>query len=209
MRTLCAFVLLFASLLPAAPASHPDSAADRVAFGRWFTFLAESRYYAHKRVREIQDCAGLVAWAFRLALVPHDAAWARKVELPVYPAMPSVQLSWTPPRTQPAPADGTPDEPILRRYNAALVSRDMADAEPGDLLVYRDFQRPSHIMIYIGASKIVPSRRQWVVYYDPSSGIHRVSIDDLHAEASPEWWPVAANPDFLGVWRMEILRGSS
>jgi len=72
--------------------------ADRQAFRRWFTLLAESQYYLHpdaptagalgtpdrgKSVApEIVDCAALLRFAYREALREHDAAWAQAMALP-------------------------------------------------------------------------------------------------------------------------------
>ncbi len=51
--------------------------ADRAAFRRWFTLLAESQYYRGKTLpAEIDDCAALLRFAYREALREHDAAWA-------------------------------------------------------------------------------------------------------------------------------------
>src|SRR5207302_831037 len=105
--------------------------------------LAESRFYARKHSREITDCAGLVRWSYAQALAAHDTLWTRTVELPVLPAMPSVKQHM---------ALGslfqTGEE--IRDGSAFFVSRDIAAAEPGDLLFWRHTENtPAHIMIYI------------------------------------------------------------
>lgn len=187
--TLILFGLCFAGSV--APANQPQplaSSADRTAFRRWFTFLAESRYYARKPLREVSDGDSLVRWAFRHALAPHDAAWSRKLELPVFPVMPSV-----------SDASGS-----LGASVPVPVSRDLADVQPGDLLVYRNSELPAHVMVYIGRSQIVPSPGEWVIYVS-SNAIHKVSLDRLRADPSPDWRPVSENPDFRGVWRLGIL----
>ncbi|MGD0931809.1 MAG: DUF1175 family protein [Candidatus Korobacteraceae bacterium] len=57
--------------------------ADRVAFRRWFTFLAEAQYFRGRALpAEIDDCAALLRFAYREALRPHDAAWAHQMALP-------------------------------------------------------------------------------------------------------------------------------
>ena len=72
--------------------------ADRLAFRRWFTLLAEAQYYLHpiaptagapgtpdrgkNAAPEIDDCAALLRFAYREALREHDAAWARSMALP-------------------------------------------------------------------------------------------------------------------------------
>ena len=58
--------------------------ADRAAFRRWFTLLAESQYYrGHAMPAEIDDCAALLRFAYREALREHNAAWAHAAALPV------------------------------------------------------------------------------------------------------------------------------
>src|SRR5208337_1652084 len=57
--------------------------ADRAAFRRWFTLLAESQYYRGPALpQEIGDCAALLRFAYREALREHDARWAKAMALP-------------------------------------------------------------------------------------------------------------------------------
>src|ERR1039458_2471628 len=57
--------------------------ADRMTFRRWFTFLAEAQYFRGRALpAEIDDCAALLRFAYREALRPHDASWAREMALP-------------------------------------------------------------------------------------------------------------------------------
>jgi len=66
---------------------------DRATFVRWITYLAESQYYSPSPAAapEIHDCAGLIRFAFRNALVTHGASWRRSLELtPAGPAAPNV-----------------------------------------------------------------------------------------------------------------------
>ena len=64
-----------------------DTAQDRENFTRWFTFLAETQYYAAspRTQAEIQDCAALVRYAFRNSLVAHSPAWREDAALPYDP----------------------------------------------------------------------------------------------------------------------------
>src|SRR5579862_6409533 len=186
LRLVRALLILVGSLAVASPSLRLDSPADRSAFRRWFTFLAESRYYARKHLRDVKNGEDLVRWALRQALVPHDAAWAHTLELPVFPVMPSVVQS-----ARPAPL--APE----------FISRDLKHAQPGDLLLFDRSDVPAHLMIYIGSSQIVPSRRKWVVYI--SEVVHKVCRDSLMTDPSPEWRPSEDNPQFLGVWRLDLL----
>jgi hypothetical protein len=178
---------------PANPFPFLESPADQTAFRRWFTFLAESRYYARKPVREVVDGDSLVRWAFRQTLAAHDFAWSRRVELPVFPVLPSISA-----------AAGFSEASVRYEGTPTFVSQNVGDAQPGDLLLYRNTELPSHVMVYIGRSQVVPSPGNWVVYVTANT-IHKVSVDRLCADPSPDWRPVPENPDFRGVWRLDIL----
>jgi uncharacterized protein YfaT (DUF1175 family) len=186
---------LAVSLAWAAPSAHLNSPSDRKAFRRWFTFLAESRYYARKPLRGVSDADGLLRWAYQQALRQHDARWYHTVELPLLPAMPSVG------QFEAGLCESHPDP-----FAPLLVSRSLADAEPGDLLLYRRSDLGAHLMIYIGSSQILPSPKKWVIYQSSSPrDIHKLSLDSLRNDPSPGWRPELDNPDFLGVWRLDIL----
>jgi uncharacterized protein YfaT (DUF1175 family) len=189
MRPVRVLAILFLALsaFPQATDCRLSSPADRTAFLRWFTFLAESRYYARHQLREIIDGESLVRWAMRHALANHDQEWFRRQELPVVPAMASVQDA--------APAAS----PAL-----SVVSRNLDDAQPGDILVFRQSTLAAHVMIYIGRSQVVPSSEHWVIYLD-GKRVHKLSIESLRSDPSPEWRPLASNPDFVGVERLAIL----
>ena len=162
-------------------------------------------------------------WSVREALKPHDGDWARGLRLPLVPALAPVrQFSY--PRTPVGPklfwtgsswaefADAT----TLRRFNCTFVNRDLAAALPGDLLFFRQFARamPAHVMIYIGLSQIEPSPQRWLVYHTgPAEGgrpgeIRKVTTGDLLRHPAPEWRPEPGNSNFLGVWRLNLLRES-
>jgi hypothetical protein len=203
VRAAIAACLVCAAVVSAgAPHFYLSSPVDRQAFRRWFAFMAESRYYAHKRVREITDCAALVRWCFREALMPHDTAWARSTDLPIFPAMPSVQdAAWT-------EEFGRADASDLHHNETWFVSRDIRSALPGDLLFFEAAgDSAEHVMIYIGASQILPSSRNWVVYLaDRGREVEKVTVDSLLSSSYGDWRPEVENPRFLGVWRFNLLR---
>jgi hypothetical protein len=180
-------------LVSAAPASLPtrlQSPADRMAFRRWFTFLAESRFYARKPLRDVSDADGLLRWASSQALRKHNARWYGSLELPLLPVMPSV-----------CQVDAAASE-----FTRFYVSRNPSDAEPGDLLIYRRDEPEARLMIYIGVSQVFPSPKKWVIYQANSPReTRKVSLESLVDDPSPEWRPSPENPDFLGVWRLDIL----
>lgn len=205
--------------------------ADQAAFRRWFTFLAE---YQAVRPRvelpaEITDCASLLRYSYRESLRRHDAAWFAVTAIEV-PASPGEIHAWHYPdtplglalfRVAPGPFQAPDlsngafaqfaDAKILVEHNAFLVGRDVRLALPGDLLFYRQFghSSPWHSMI---VTQVGPAAR--VVYHTgPDHGapgeLRRVALSELLDHPQPEWRPVAGNPNFLGVYRWNILRGTS
>jgi uncharacterized protein len=207
--------------------------ADRAAFRRWFTLLAESQYYRGKTLpAEVGDCAALVRFAYREALREHNAAWAQAISLPVPASAADVQqyqYPYTPlaaalfrvraggfePGTL---ADGAfaqfADVENIRRYNTFFVGRDFSRALPGDLLFFRQEgqEMPFHAMIFLGPSQIEPGSERFVVYHTGPSGqsqgeIRRWSVAELMNYPEARWRPVSSNPAFLGIYRWNILRG--
>lgn len=204
--------------------------ADQAAFRRWFTLIAE-----YQTVRpqsevpaEITDCASLLRYAYREALMSHDENWYATTGIEVA-APPGEIRAWHYPHTplganlfrvRPGPfeprdiADGAfaqfADAKTLIERNAFLVSREVRAALPGDLLFYRQFGQssPWHSMIVIRADRTVE------VVYDtgPDHGrpgqLRRVALAELLDHPQPQWRPVPSNPNFLGVYRWNILRGN-
>jgi uncharacterized protein len=208
--------------------------ADRLAFRRWFTLLAEAQYFRGPALpAEIDDCAALLRFAYREALRRHDAAWAREMALPVPAAASDIQ-QYQYPYTPLAAAlfrvrggslrasdlrDGSfaqfADVETLWRHNTHFAGRDLSRARPGDLLFFRqDGQRmPFHAMIFVGQSQIELGSEQYVVYHSGPGGsssgeIRRLSVAQLINYPDARWRPISANPGFLGVYRWNILRGA-
>lgn len=201
--------------------------ADQAAFRRWFTGIAE---YQAVRPRgevpaEIVDCASLLRYAYREALKRHDGQWFTATGMEVA-APPGEIRAWHYPdtplgmglfRVTPgpfAPADTSDgafaqfaDARTLVERNAYRVSRDVRAALPGDLLFWRQFGQssPWHSMIVLSGDEVV---------YDtgPDHGqpgeLRRVRIAELEEHPDARWRPVVGNPNFLGVYRWNILRGS-
>jgi uncharacterized protein YfaT (DUF1175 family) len=210
-------------------------AADRAAFRRWFTVLAESEYYRREPVGEIEDCAALLRYSYREALRRHDSAWAKAVALPAAPAVGDVkqyQYPFTPlGATVFRVHEGSfaaddlnngafaqfADAKTLWRYNSYFVGRDITRARPGDLLFFRQKGQslPFHVMIFLGPSQVERggSQESFVIYHTGPIGkstgeIRRPTIAQLMNFPDPRWRPVPSNPSFLGVYRWNILRGA-
>jgi uncharacterized protein YfaT (DUF1175 family) len=104
----------------------------------------------------------------------------------------------------------------LWRYNSYFVGRDIARAQPGDLLFFRQQGQnlPFHAMIFLGPSQVESgaSSEAFVVYHTGPVGqsageIRRPTVTQLLNFPDPRWRPVRSNPSFLGVYRWNILRG--
>ncbi len=209
-----------------------EDPADERAFRAWFTFLAEMQFFqpAAARPAEISDCAALIRYAYREALRPHDGVWATAAHLPLAPALPSVakyQYPYTPlganlfrvtgGQFQPADLAGSAfaqfaDAQTLQLRNTHFVTRDLAHAQSGDLLFFRQDQdhMPFHSMIYLGASQIeARSAARYVVYHTGEAEMRRPSVEDLLHFPEAEWRPLPDNRRFLGVYRWNILRKRS
>jgi uncharacterized protein len=210
--------------------------ADQQIFRRWFTLIADYQAVRpHRQLpAEITDCAGLLRYAYREALKRHSDSWFLATGMDVA-APPGEIRAWHYPdtplktglfRVQPGRFDAADvddgaftqfaDARTLIQRNAFFISRDARTAQPGDLLFFRQFGQssPWHSMIVtrIGAEP-------GVVYHtgpdhsapdhNGAGEIRRVTLIELLNHPDPRWRPVAANPNFLGVYRWNILRGNS
>ncbi len=209
--------------------------ADRQAFRRWFTLLAESQYYRGKNApSEIDDCAALLRFAYRESLREHNTVWAQAMALPApslsgdirqyaYPYTPLGSAlfrtragNFTADDLQDGAFGEFADAETLWRRNTFSVGRSLTRARPGDLLFFRQdsaAHMPFHAMIFTGRSQVEPGSEQFVVYHTGPTGkvkgeIKRLSLAELLNYPDARWRPIASNPAFLGVYRWNILRGA-
>jgi uncharacterized protein YfaT (DUF1175 family) len=208
--------------------------ADQAAFRQWFTLIADYQAIRPKidLPPEITDCASLLRYSYREALKRHDDTWFVTTGIEV-PALPGEIRAWRYPETplgaslfrvRPGsfePADVSngafaqfADAKTLVERNAYFVSRDVRQAQPGDLLFYRQFGQssPWHSMI------VTRIAGQPAVVYDTGPIDHsahgklgelrRVLLPELLDHPQPQWRPLPGNPNFLGVYRWNILRGT-
>ncbi len=204
--------------------------ADREAFRQWFTQIADYQAMRPQAQvpKEITDCASLLRYAYREALKKHDAGWFKDTGMEVG-ALPGEIQAWHYPDTplgtglfritqgpfvQGDESDGAfaqfADAKTLVERNAYLVSRNVWQAEPGDLLFYRQFGQssPWHSMIVTrvgsGAAVVYDTGED----HGAAGELRRVELTDLLAHPQAEWRPLTSNPNFMGVYRWNILRGS-
>jgi uncharacterized protein YfaT (DUF1175 family) len=211
--------------------------ADQAAFRQWFTAIADFQAIRPRSElpAEITDCASLLRYSYREALKRHDDSWFLATGIQVA-ALPGEIRAWRYPETplgaglfrvRPGsfvPADATngafaqfADAKTLVERNAWFVSRDVREAQPGDLLFYRQFGQssPWHSMIvtHIGAQAAVvydtgPSNSSTHSDHGKSGELRRVLLAELLDHPQRQWRPVPGNPNFLGVYRWNILRGT-
>ena len=211
-----------------------DDPADRDAFRRWFTLLAEAEAAqpADKLPPEINDCAGLIRFAYREALRAHDSDWIARQDLRALPGVASVekyQYPFTPLgaalwRVQPGSFQAADlssgafaqfaDAKTLKDLNMHFISKDLHLARPGDVLFYRQPRQnsPYHSMIFVGRSQLQPELQDPMVIYHTGAiagdkgEIRVLRIPDLMNFPSPRWRPLPGNQNFLGIYRWNILR---
>lgn len=212
------------------------SYGDRENFRRWFTAVAETQFYETSKQwnAEQRDCAGLVRFAWREALRTHDRPWLRRMGGAYESVAPDVR-AYTLERGSPLGErlfrtragafqesdlkDETfsdfADARTLKEFNAEFVGRDRRRAEAGDLLFFHQpwAQRyPYHVMIFLGeAREASEGASDWVVYHTGTSAedrgtIKKVRLAVLDEHPDRRWRPVETNRNFLGFYRLKILR---
>jgi len=218
--------------------------ADQAAFRQWFTLIADYQAIRPKAEvpAEVTDCASLLRYAYREALKRHDDSWFAATGIDAL-ALPGEIRAWRYPYTplgaalfRVRPGSFEPDDvtngafaqfadaKTLVERNTYLVSRDIREAQIGDLLFFRQFGQssPWHSMIVVQTGA-----QASVVYHtgpdhgspsDPPHGprpvrggpgeLRRVALAELVDHPYPQWRPLPENPNFLGVYRWNILRGT-
>jgi uncharacterized protein YfaT (DUF1175 family) len=204
--------------------------SDQAAFRRWFTLIAEYQAIRPKNEvpAEIIDCASLLRFSYREALKRHNETWFLTTGMEIS-APPGEIRAWHYPdtplgaalfRVKPGAFEAGDlksgafaqfaDAKTLVERNAYFVSRDVHQAQLGDLLFFRQFGQssPWHSMIVAEAGT-----QARVVYHtgpdhNKPGELRRVLLSELLDHPQPQWRPVAHNPNFLGVYRWNILRGN-
>ncbi|MDH4064478.1 MAG: DUF1175 domain-containing protein [Acidobacteriota bacterium] len=212
--------LLLALVATSAPAQvRLADESDRAAFRAWFVLLADSQF--ERAAADVTDCAALVRFAFREALRAHTPEWSRQVALPFAPHFPDVQ-SPPPVTTSGWPLFRVSDRPdqygefadarTLITRNSVPLGRDATRARPGDLLYFQQpgQSEPDHLMVVVGRSSFEDDGTDWVVYHTgPSSEgpgeVRKTRLATLTRHPAPRWRPIAANPRFVGVFRLVAL----
>jgi len=195
---------------------------DRENFRRWFTWVAEMQFYnlSDQWNPEQRDCAGLVRFAWREALRPHDRPWFQKMGENYDPVAPDLTPNITASLggklflIAPGKFSDFADAQTLKMYNAEFVGRDRKQAKPGDLLFFHQpwvQKYPFHVMIFLGEPRIASEGTgDWVVYHTGASPhdagtVKKVRLAVLDQHPDKRWRPIMTNPNFLGFYRLKIL----
>lgn len=203
---------------------QPMDASDAAALRSWFVLLADAQFY--RTTADVTDCAALVRHALREALRPHTPEWRRTMALPGAPVYADVRVK------TPLNDDGGlaifrvngdtgrraaayqefADAKTIVTLNARAVGRDVSALRPGDLIYFHQPSQkaPDHLMVFVGSSSFEHEGRDWVVYHTGPDGkdpgeVRKVRLRDLMRHPAARWRPVAGNPQFVGVFRLDLL----
>ncbi len=208
--------LLLALCFSALPCAH---AAELVAeqavldaeqsrrFRAWFVLLVAEQLRQGPNPRwQHRDCAGLVRFAVDESFSSHDAAWRRNNSLQERRLPPELALS--PQQTQWRQRWRHIDGSIgafatafaMVQENSIFVSRDINQAQPGDLLFF-DQGEDQHLMIWMG---------NYIAYHTGTrrrhdTGLRAVGVQQMLAWRDVRWQPRNDNPNFIGVFRLRFL----
>jgi uncharacterized protein YfaT (DUF1175 family) len=214
-----ASMLLSPTARPAAQVRLADE-SDRAAFRSWFTLLADAQF--ERTTADVADCAALIRHAFREALRAHTPEWVRRAALPFAPQFADVRSApkpgpggWPLFRVTPDPAPAYAefaDARTIVTLNSRSLGRDTRALRAGDLLYFHQPEQsaPDHLMVFVGRSAFEPDGEDWVVYHtgpgdDGPGEVRKVRLSILSQHPAPRWRPIAANPHFVGVFRLAAL----
>lgn len=183
--------------------------ADAQAFRAWFCAILEETVRRGPSPRWVhRDCAGLVRFAAREALLAHEARWLASMGWPKdRPLPPDVELGpgYAQALTQWTLPDGARSDfagaLALVQGNTRPVGKDGARVLAGDLLFF-DQGADQHLMAWTG-------RR--IIYHTGSeptpadSGLRSTTLGALLRHPDTRWRPEAANPNFAGWFRFQFL----
>lgn len=176
-------------------------------FRAWFVRIVEEQLRQGPSTRWYQqDCAGLVRFAAGESLKKHDSKWLRanglsNRYLPPELAISDEQRQFAQRWQQGDGKQGPYVDAIkLIQFNSQLLSRDLNQAQAGDLLFF-DQGDEQHLMIWMG---------RYIAYHTGTStptdnGMRAVNIQQLMKWKDTRWIPDESNPNFIGIYRLDFL----
>lgn len=205
-RALIVGLLLVSGTLPAIAEVMLDE-AQSAAFRAWFVRIIGEQLRQGPSPRWTQqDCAGLVRFAVNETLRTHDHDWLKAngvsnrylpPELQLTPEQKTLRNRWK-------QFDGGSGPFVtaigLIQDNSRFVSKDINQANPGDLLFF-DQGEDQHLMIWTGS---------YIAYHRGSAtqhdhGLRAVSVNQLLNWKDTRWQPRIDNPNFIGIFRFFFL----
>lgn len=207
---------------------YPDSMVlhgeDKENFINWFLNIAIYQFLnpSPKWPSNQRDCAGLIRFAFKEALKKHDENWYQYtgIDPELWYEKTGVDLKKIPDiqayNYPDVPGAGTyiflSDESklstfanayTLLKYNTGFVSRNLEDAQPGDVLFFQHSNPVTfHSMIFTGDGLIYHTGPDSA--NDPGK-IKLWKVEDYLRLMPVQWLPIQENTYFLGVYRFKIL----
>ncbi|WP_371856128.1 DUF1175 domain-containing protein [Pseudomonas sp. R29(2017)] len=206
IRRLGLLALLFCAEAGAMETPALDPQQSQV-FRAWFVRIAQEQLSQGPSPRWYQqDCAGLVRFAANEALKVHDDKWLRSNGLSNRYLPPELALSADQRKlAQQWQQGGGKVGPYVNaikliQFNSRLVGRDVSQARPGDLMFF-DQGDDQHLMIWMG---------RYIAYHTGTTtptdnGMRSASLQQLMTWKDTRWIPDAANPNFIGVYRLNFL----
>lgn len=200
-------LLLLGSPALRAQAALPLDAEQSQRFRAWFVRIAQEQLRQGPSPRwHQQDCAGLVRFAANEALKVHDGKWLRSNGLSNRYLPPELALSeeqrQLAQRWQQGGGELGPYVNAIKliQHNSTFMGRDLNQARPGDLIFF-DQGDDQHLMIWMGRA---------IVYHTGSTtptdnGMREVGVQQLMTWKDTRWIPDAANPNFIGIYRLHFL----
>ncbi len=168
--------------------------------------------YSYREALKRHDDTWFVATGIEVAALPGEIRAWRYPETPLGAGLFRVSAREAlKPRTPPTePLRSLRTQKLLSSAMPTSSAANVREAQPGDLLFYRQFGQssPWHSMI------VTRIGGQAAVVYDTGADhgrtgeLRRVALAEVLDHPQPQWRPVTANPNFLGVYRWNILRGT-
>ncbi|UDI92293.1 MULTISPECIES: DUF1175 domain-containing protein [unclassified Pseudomonas] len=206
IRSLGLLALLLSAGARAVETPALDPAQSQV-FRAWFVRIAQEQLSKGPSPRWYQqDCAGLVRFAANEALKVHDDKWLRSNGVSNRYLPPELDLSADQRQlAQQWQQGGGKVGPYVNaikliQFNSHLIGRDVSQARPGDLMFF-DQGDDQHLMIWMG---------RYIAYHTGTTtptdnGMRSASLQQLMTWKDTRWIPDAANPNFIGVYRLNFL----
>jgi uncharacterized protein YfaT (DUF1175 family) len=188
------------------PAPLLDAAESRL-FRAWMLAIIGAQLERGPTPRWThRDCASLVRFAVRESLRRHDAAWRRAngmrdrrlpPELALDASRRAALRQWSDRQGQ--RQDSVPALTLIQ-MNSRFLGKELARAEPADLLFY-DQGDAQHLMVWMGGH---------IAYHTgtetPSdNGLRAVSPRRLMQWEDTRWRPEPGNSNYIGVFRLAFL----